>query len=181
MQPVPKKIWDIPPRLPRNRDRTKPAWDDEQFTGDTDRRDTPLYTPMTQHVCDTEPADVRAEYVEFEPKQNFQGLWLCLVCRRNFARFPSEKAWRKEILGVRLSVVFRSPLACANCRVFRQDETKILGHQGYRDFWGWVFALVQGEYFESVAKHSWGRRLYRWRRVVSTRVRAYRGYFVSGN
>lgn len=178
---TPKNVSKLSSRLPRNHDRTKPAWDEEQFIGSQDWVDTQPSTPMTRHVCDTEPADVHAGYVEFEPKQNFQGLWLCLVCRRDFARFPSEKAWRKEILGVRLSIVFRSPLACANCRVFRQNETKIFGHQGYRDFWGWVFALVQGEYFELVAKHSWGRRLYRWRRIISTRVRAYRGYFVSGN
>lgn len=77
----------------------------------------------------------------------FSGIWLCRSCRKQPALWPHEKAWRWKIWGVTGTIVFRSPLACTDCRVFNFRVIQALGRQDHRPFWKNVIALVEGDSF----------------------------------
>jgi hypothetical protein len=71
-------------------------------------------------------------------RPRIMGLYRCRVCRNGFARWPSECAFRRMILGVSITLVFRMPFACSSCRLMRQDEVGFLGATRSRRFWNRV-------------------------------------------
>lgn len=94
----------------------------------------------------------------------FSGIWLCRSCRKQPALWPHEKAWRWKIWGVTGTIVFRSPLACTDCRVFNFRVTQALGRQDHRPFWNRVFLWQEGDGFR-VAKMLLWRRIVLWLRA----------------
>lgn len=75
---------------------------------------------------------------EWQARPRILGLYRCQICRNGFARWPSERAWRRLVLGVSLTVVFRRPFACSSCRLLRQDEVAVMGATRSRRFWNRV-------------------------------------------
>lgn len=100
----------------------------------------------TEDHDDYEVADLEThEYdwdQDWQVRPRIMGLYRCRVCRNGFARWPSERAWRRMILGVSMTFVFRAPFACSPCRLLRFDEVAVLGDTRSRRFWnrvlGWL-------------------------------------------
>ena len=104
---------------------------------------------------------------EEEPQDSrMTGLWVCRLCRKDFARWPTERAWRRDIFGLRLTIIFRSPLACTNCRLHRQKELVPLAREEYRPFWKNVIAVWEGVDYPT--SPSWVQRASRFRKWLLT-------------
>lgn len=140
----PKKIGKHPLRTLRVKSRG-PAWDEEQFTGFDPNKEY-----EARRYLETRSPSPRVEDAAADVGGRTTDLWLCLVCRKTFALYPSEKAWRRTILGIRVRIVFRQPVACSNCRMFRQQSTRIEAYKKNGFFYRWV------------AEVSRLRRLLRW-------------------
>lgn len=105
-----------------------------------------------------------------ETPPKLSGLYICRVCTKSFARYPRERALRLTVWGTQLTWVFRSPIACSNCRVFRFKEFQPLGKLDHRPFWNKVFQFWDGETF-------YVERLQRKMRNAFGKIP---GYFVGG-
>lgn len=169
--------WKTKPRLSqedwitryRNRktrepyEKAGPSWEEHRASlGSLDSEPTPAHLPTPS---EPKPKRVRVtassdELVE-EGKRHTTGLWLCRSCHREPALWPSERAWRREVFGVQVSLIFRSPLVCTNCRAFNFPLTQRLGRQGRRPFWQRVIQVWEGTPYPTAGR--WTRRLARWR------------------
>lgn len=100
----------------------------------------------------TPTPEVEIPFVQPDTPMKQYGFWLCRVCRKAMAIYPSEIAWRWKLLGLQGTVVFRAPLACPNCRIMRQSAVKALGRQDHRRTWMAIIALVTGEQYPTMSK-----------------------------
>lgn len=139
----------------RREPRRLNQWDDEQFNGgNVEPKKIPVssvdepakpptatirFRPLTSR--DTPPIS----WEEIETTSKIMGLYLCAVCRRNFALWPSERALRTTLLGVQLTAVIRAPFCCTNCRFFQFKIIQALGHEGWRPFWQAVLGIWEAE------------------------------------
>lgn len=128
--------------LKRKRLAGEPRYDSDLIDGPTvddwkpTPRPLPKIIPVTQGEADRIIQQrVAPENEDGSPHLKTSGLWICRVCRKKFALWPSERAFRAFPYGVHITIVFRSPIACTNCRVFEQRVVQVLGHQDHRDFW----------------------------------------------
>lgn len=127
----------------RRRRAGEPPYDEDLIGGPTvddwapvPPRPLPKILPVTQGEADRIIQQRAApENDDDSPHLKTSGLWICRVCRKKFALWPSERAFRAFPYGLHITVVFRAPIACTNCRVFEQRVVQILGHQDHRDFW----------------------------------------------
>jgi hypothetical protein len=131
-------------------------WDDEQFSGQPleawtpPERPRPVIVPVRSgeaekilqnrvgRIGDTESLGGKAS-------ARLSGLWVCRICRKNFALWPSERALRLSLFGLNLTLVFRSPIACTQCRVMEQATVRQLGNEGARPFWTAAIQVWEGE------------------------------------
>lgn len=104
---------------------------------------------MTQFVGTPNPEPSRvlqtpghAVYFTPAPSRKSVGLYLCRVCRTEFALWPTELAKKFSLFGVGLTVTLRTPIACTNCRIMRFKEVSRLGRLDHRPAWKNIFALV---------------------------------------
>lgn len=99
---------------------------------------------MQDHNNTDEHGAIRLETHEYvwdedgRARPRTMGLYLCQLCRKGFARWPSERAFRRMLLGVSITFVFRTPYACSNCRIFRLPQVAALGVSPARRFWNRV-------------------------------------------
>jgi hypothetical protein len=147
-----------PPRFVPEYQARSPRWAEDMFAGDPEE--------LTQR---TEPKRVPVKSIA--PESQFfsedlpvrtTSLWLCQVCRKDFALWPREISWHRMIWGVRVSIVLRAPYVCTNCRIMRFREQQPLGHLEHRPFWNNVIALVTGQSMtETIRPIRW---INRWRK-----------------
>lgn len=141
---VPLPWTDKPPL--RNDERVydkgqgKAAFEEEQRHKITQFIDDPKPKPLrvlhtTEHAAFAQPA----------PGRKNVGLYICQVCRTEFALWPSEIAKKFGIFGATITVCLRSPIACTQCRFMRFKEVSRLGRLDHRPLWKNIFALVSGQ------------------------------------
>jgi hypothetical protein len=136
-------------------------WDEEQFTGEPTPteslppRSAPKIVPITIREAE---GVIRAEYDDLtsEAKTRQSGFWICRICRKSLALWPSERALRLKLFGLSLTVVFRSPIACTNCRVFEFPTISQLGREDHRKFWQRVIACW--EHPQLLIPRTWYRK-----------------------
>jgi hypothetical protein len=127
--------------------RTRPcAWDEEQLfgkptpTGDSPPRSVKKIVPITFKEAEGVLTAESHESSYFDPRLRQSGFWICRICRKALALWPSERALRLKLFGLSITLVFRSPLACTNCRVFEFPTIQALGREDHRKFWQRVIA-----------------------------------------
>jgi hypothetical protein len=121
------------------------GWDEEQFTGETMPTESlpPRPAPKIVPIKTGEAEQVVKEAFDtpFEvPRTKQSGLWICRICRKKLALWPSERALRLKPFGLSVTLVFRSPIACTNCRVYEFPTISRLGREDHRRFWQRVIA-----------------------------------------
>lgn len=97
--------------------------------------------PTSQPVLHTPGHSI---YFKPAPDRKSVGLYLCQVCRTEFAAWPTEIAKKFRLFGIGLTVTLRTPIACTNCRIMRFTEVSRLGRLDHRPVWKNIFALVTG-------------------------------------
>lgn len=130
-----------------------PAWDDDQIQGQSleawQPKQSSLPPPPTRRVLQTpatklfaSPADPRVVLEIEEPAPTkYSAIWLCQICHRKPALWPTERYWRRSWFGILVTLVFRSPVACTDCRVFNQQATHTVDLWGRRPFWQKVISF----------------------------------------
>lgn len=120
-----------------------PVWDDMQFGGQdvSDWAPPPKPRPTIVPVKSGDAEKIlrtKHDY-DLDPDEDItsrvSGLWVCRICRKNFALWPSERALRFDKLGIQFTVIFRAPFACTNCRVFEFRTVQPMGQEGWRPLW----------------------------------------------
>lgn len=141
--------WRTKPRLTPN----KTVWDDEQFAGqDIVTWDVPPVTPPK--IIPVRSGNAEAILREATPDQvigygteatkRVMGLWVCRVCRKSFALWPRERAWRFETWGIRAAFVLRSPIACLTCRLWHAPTVARLAHATEHPVQVWLVRVHDG-------------------------------------
>jgi hypothetical protein len=160
--------WKTKKRAIREELTPSRQWDEEQFTGEPmpteslPPRPAPKIVPITTR--EAEGVITAESYADsfVEPRLQQSGLWICRICRKKLAIWPFERALRFKLFGLSLTVVFRSPIACTNCRVFEFPTLSRLGREDHRRFWQRVIRiwerpslLIPGRWYQNllVFKH----------------------------
>jgi hypothetical protein len=159
--------WKTKPKLQRDPDQPYRGkgvgWDEEQFSG-TPWHPEPLPPRPVRKIIPISSGDaervaqaLRHESDPFiEPSIRQSGFWICRICRKALALWPSERALRLKPFGLSLTVVFRSPLACTNCRIFEFPTIQKLGNEDHRKFWQRVIACW--EHPQLLIPRTWYRK-----------------------
>jgi hypothetical protein len=162
-------------------DRIADAWDEEQLFGQPTPTESLPPRPVPQivpiHTGEAEQV-IRTEYSDsiFEsPKTRQSGFWICRICRKALARWPSERALRLKPFGLSITVVFRSPIACTNCRVFEFPTISQLGREDHRKFWQRVIACW--EHPSLLIPRVWYQRARSIQKTLRNSLRARRNLF----
>jgi hypothetical protein len=138
--------WRTKEKIPRS-DRPENIWEGVEATDPIDYsrvKILPLKSKVSSANAVPESLEPRED---FEPneKPRTSGLYLCRVCSRTFALWPTERALRFHKWGLSWTLVFRSPFACTNCRILNQRTVQALGREDHRIFWRNVIAVWEGK------------------------------------
>ena len=119
-------------------------WDDEQLSGQNldDWQPEPRSTKVGTRTPYEPSGQINVDPIEHH--RRYTALWLCQVCRQALALWPTEKSWMLKVFGLRMTFVFRAPIACTQCRMIEFKAVQTIGHQDYRDLWTWLLAAPWG-------------------------------------
>ena len=130
-----------------------PAWADNLFSGGEPPTSEPIKTYTSGPRIHVEPITPPG----FDNR--YTAAWLCRLCRTRMATIPTEKSWIKDVFGLRVVFIFRSPYLCLDCRLMRQPQARSWEAKDYRRFWKAVIALWEGEDYPTMGP--WVARLLR--------------------
>lgn len=169
--------WKTKPKLQRNPDQPYRGkgvgWDEEQLFGQEtpvdslSPRPAPKIVPLTFREAEGVIKAESHKFSYFDPRIRQSGIWICRICRKALALWPSERALRLKLFGLSLTLVFRSPLACTNCRIFEHPTIQKLGREDHRRFWNRIITE-----YENTWDRPWKLRLRLWRRALGRKLRS---------
>jgi len=130
----------------------EPAWDDDQIRGQSleawQPKPSSSLPPPTKRLFQRPASKMHGQSggtvlleIEEPAPTKYSAIWLCQICSKKPALWPTERYWRRSWFGILVTLVFRSPVACTDCRVFNQPATHTVDLWGRRPFWQKVISF----------------------------------------